>query len=295
MAGMEDMEETIITTKEPIAWDDELMQQPERYTVVYKTTAREQLMGTFFQSILSSVCTTLYTSSDCTSSAIEIILKSPEEGSSNDVDNVLNNRLARVNVALSPESGSAQSPPLNEKPSNLVQFLFIYDIKLHTKVSSAAVPAGSSMDAGMSVGRRQVPKAAVATAAALKKLSTNPRDLGISVSLFSRAFPWHFVLDRQLRIVQLGSSLLKLFSPSFIQNMKNQQSASEGCKVTEFFEFVRPDLGSETSFETVFQRLNTPFLFRLKNLPANYGSLQLASVCQLNFFLASSPFDFVIV
>ncbi|ODN06499.1 Head-specific guanylate cyclase [Orchesella cincta] len=275
MAGMGDIEETIITTKEPATWDHELMPS-ERYTVVYKTTSCEQLTGTLFQSILSSVCTNLYASSDCTSSAIEINLKSGES-SANGVDNESVSN-PQYNVAL---SDSPQPASSSDKPTNVVQFLFIYDIKLHSKASS--ILSKTNVDTRQHLGINTSMSVSTAPAAkrkpdvaALKKLSTNPRDLGISVSLFSRAFPWHFVLDRQLRIVQLGSSLLKLFAPSFIHNVKYQQLLSEGYKVTEFFEFVRPDLGSEICFETVFQRLNTPFLFRLRNLATNYGSLQLA-------------------
>lgn len=99
--------------------------------------------------------------------------------------------------------------------------------------------------------------------------------MGLSVSLFSRAFPWHFILDRSLYLVQLGASLLKLFTPTL------RELGRESYKVTEFFEFVRPHLGSEISFGTVFQRLNTPFLFRLVNMGSNnlaeVGSLGLES------------------
>lgn len=275
MVGMGKTKDTIITTTEPTTtkWDDEIPHSTERYTVVYKTTSSEPSMGTMFESILTSVCTNLYTSSSSnssqsqsasasssSSSAIEIVMRPQQENNVNSTEQLTSTRL---NIALSPDSSN------NDKPSNVVQFIFVYDIKLHLHKT----PASKSSPCPASVPKRKLDPSPTT-----KKLSTSPRDLGITVSLFSRAFPWHFVLDRQLHIVQLGSSLLKLFAPTFFHNAKHlEHMTTEGYKVTEFFEFVRPDLGKEISFETVFQRLNTPFLFRLKNLK-NYGSSQLAEV-----------------
>jgi len=107
-----------------------------------------------------------------------------------------------------------------------------------------------------------------------KHMSTNPKDLALSVNLFSRAFPWHFVLNRDLHIVQLGTSLLKLLFPTTANRMQ-----TSGNKVTQFFHFVRPDLGFEISYDSISQRLNTPFLLRLKHLPTlNTGAAPSAEV-----------------
>ena len=41
--------------------------------------------------------------------------------------------------------------------------------------------------------------------------STKVTDLKISVPSFCKAFPWHFLTDKNLQIVQLGSGFMKLF------------------------------------------------------------------------------------
>jgi len=185
MAGIGDMKETIVTTKEP--WDHQVTSHTlQRYTIAYTTTSKDPLMGSFFLAVLSSICTNLYAST------------------------------CRISCrSTSPATSS----------------FFLYDISLDLQ------PPDST---------KKSPEI---------KLSSDPRHLGISVSLFSRAFPWHFVLDRNLNIVQMGISLLKLLTPR----------STTSARVTDFFEFVRPDLGvtDHISFESVYRRLNTPFLFRL--------------------------------
>jgi hypothetical protein len=193
-----------VTTKTPST----PISKEQSYTVVYKTPCGDALMGVFFRSLLSSICTNLYASS------------------------------LHISCSLSPPSlpstlGSKRTP----------LSLFLYEIKL------LAEPSPSPLKG--------------------KFLSSDPHHLGISPSLFSRAFPWHFILDRSLRIVQLGNSLLKLLSPTTTIPSRPQPiqitNSNTSPRVTDFFTFVRPDLGSEISFESIFQRLNTPFLFRLSN------------------------------
>lgn len=126
-----------------------------------------------------------------------------------------------------------------------------------------------------------------------QSVSQKPKDCALSVQTLSLAFPWHFVLDKELGIIQLGSNLLKLFAPTFLAQQQHLSKSGRpptrtSWKVTEFFQFVRPDLGNEISFETIFQRLNTPFLLRLVHLARNNGANQLAEVG----FLSSSVVSF---
>lgn len=50
------------------------------------------------------------------------------------------------------------------------------------------------------------------------QLSTNVSDLKISVSSFCKAFPWHFLTDRNLQITQLGGGFMKLFGRQLTQS-----------------------------------------------------------------------------
>lgn len=42
-------------------------------------------------------------------------------------------------------------------------------------------------------------------------LSDQPADLKIGVASFCKAFPWHFVLDRRLQLVQIGAGFMRVF------------------------------------------------------------------------------------
>lgn len=241
MAGIGNIHETVVSTKEPTRVGEPA--GSERYTVVYKTSFTDELMNGFFNRILVTVCRVLYS----TPLTIELRYRQREcrEGSDNN-------------------SSSLPKP---------VRFLLVYDVQLINVPSP--VPS-SPLEPGGAITTTTTMTATTTTLAA-KKISQCPADLVISVDLFSQAFPWHFVLDRNLKIVQLGSSLLKLFTPKLIANQRTQQHR-DSYKVTEFFQFVRPDLGTEISFEAISQRLNTPFLLRLVNLASHTRANQHAEV-----------------
>ncbi len=52
------------------------------------------------------------------------------------------------------------------------------------------------------------------------QLSCRVRDLKISVPSFCKAFPWHFLTDKNLQIVQLGCGFMKLFGRQMKQSGK---------------------------------------------------------------------------
>ncbi|RZF48979.1 hypothetical protein LSTR_LSTR003055 [Laodelphax striatellus] len=82
------------------------------------------------------------------------------------------------------------------------------------------------------------------------QLSTAVGDLRIGVATFCKAFPWHFVIDRRLEIIQLGVGFMRIFG------------AQLGTPVQTYFEFKLPR-GVEVSFEGIIKRANSPFLLAI--------------------------------
>lgn len=68
MAGMDDLQETIVTTREET--QSYFRDREERYTLIYKTTAKDPLAGPFFRAVLSTICTQLYFGDDHSSAAV---------------------------------------------------------------------------------------------------------------------------------------------------------------------------------------------------------------------------------
>ncbi|XP_026330207.1 head-specific guanylate cyclase [Hyposmocoma kahamanoa] len=88
--------------------------------------------------------------------------------------------------------------------------------------------------------------------------SSNVTDLRIGVASFCKAFPWHFVTDRRLELVQLGSGFMRLFG---------NYLASRGSSLCTYFRLMRPR-GVTLDFREILKRVNTPFMFCLK-IPGN--------------------------
>ncbi|XP_045480514.1 head-specific guanylate cyclase [Harmonia axyridis] len=83
-------------------------------------------------------------------------------------------------------------------------------------------------------------------------------ELQVDVGTFCKAFPWHFVIDRKLEFVQLGSGFMQLFGGYL---------AAQGTSVATYFEFHRPRNFS-LSFTDIIKRANTPFVLAIRKLPA---------------------------
>ncbi|CAH1108833.1 unnamed protein product [Psylliodes chrysocephalus] len=83
--------------------------------------------------------------------------------------------------------------------------------------------------------------------------------LQMGVSTFCKAFPWHFVLDRRLELVQLGSGFMRLFG-QFLTTL--------GASVATYFEFLRPR-SITLSFDEIIKRANTPFLLSIRKLDSS--------------------------
>ncbi|XP_034937594.1 head-specific guanylate cyclase [Chelonus insularis] len=88
-------------------------------------------------------------------------------------------------------------------------------------------------------------------------LSTEAADLRMGVASFCKAFPWHFVVDRQLEIVQLGVGFMRIFG----HNLNKY-----GREISTYFVFIRPR-GVTLTFHEILKRANTPFVLTLQKPP----------------------------
>ncbi|XP_043476394.1 head-specific guanylate cyclase isoform X2 [Leptopilina heterotoma] len=86
------------------------------------------------------------------------------------------------------------------------------------------------------------------------QLSNEAKDLRIGVASFCKAFPWHFVVDRQLELVQLGVGFMRIFG---------HHLNSIGRDISTYFVFTRPK-GVTLTFHEILKRANTPFVLALQ-------------------------------
>ncbi|XP_013141467.1 PREDICTED: head-specific guanylate cyclase isoform X1 [Papilio polytes] len=84
--------------------------------------------------------------------------------------------------------------------------------------------------------------------------SSKVTDLRIGVASFCKAFPWHFVTDKRLELVQLGGGFMRLFGTYL---------ATHGSALGTYFRLLRPR-GVSLDFREILKRVNTPFMFCLK-------------------------------
>ncbi|XP_046488944.1 guanylate cyclase 1 soluble subunit alpha 2 isoform X1 [Neodiprion pinetum] len=88
-------------------------------------------------------------------------------------------------------------------------------------------------------------------------LSKHASDLMVGVTSFCKAFPWHFVVDRRLELVQLGAGFMRIFGHLFNRL---------GMDISTYFVFSRPR-GVTISFHEILKRANTPFVLTLRKPP----------------------------
>ncbi|XP_012526314.1 head-specific guanylate cyclase [Monomorium pharaonis] len=87
-----------------------------------------------------------------------------------------------------------------------------------------------------------------------RPLSSEATDLRMGVASFCKAFPWHFVVDRQLELVQLGVGFMKIFGHHLNRL---------GREISTYFVFTRPH-GVTLTFHEILKRANTPFILTLQ-------------------------------
>ncbi|XP_011299734.1 head-specific guanylate cyclase [Fopius arisanus] len=88
-------------------------------------------------------------------------------------------------------------------------------------------------------------------------LSTDAADLRMGVASICKAFPWHFVIDRNLEIVQLGVGFMRIFGHNLNRH---------GRQISTYFVFSRPP-GVTLLFHEILKRSNTPFVLTLQKPP----------------------------
>jgi guanylate cyclase soluble subunit alpha len=98
-------------------------------------------------------------------------------------------------------------------------------------------------------------------------LSRSALDLRMGVASFCKAFPWHFVVDRRLEMVQLGAGFMQLFAHD-LQTL--------GTSVGTYFECRRPR-GIALCFSEIVKRANTPFVLAIR-WPDSIAEERLAEV-----------------
>ena len=94
----------------------------------------------------------------------------------------------------------------------------------------------------------------VTVTSTFRPLSTEATDLRMGVASFCKAFPWHFVVDRQLELVQLGVGFMRIFG---------QHLNRLGREISTYFVFTRPS-GVTLTFHEILKRANTPFMLTLQ-------------------------------
>lgn len=88
-------------------------------------------------------------------------------------------------------------------------------------------------------------------------ISTTATDLKMSPATFCKAFPWHFIMNIELEIIQMGKGFSKLFKGSL---------PTHGRLATTYLNFKRPT-NLKINFREIIRRSNTPFVLSLKPLP----------------------------
>ncbi|XP_047494015.1 head-specific guanylate cyclase-like [Penaeus chinensis] len=84
--------------------------------------------------------------------------------------------------------------------------------------------------------------------------SASAKDSKIGVSSFCKAFPWHFVCNKAMRITQMGTGLLQVFG---------SQPLRQNEEVSTCFSLTSPE-GTSLTYEQVIGRINTPFVLAFR-------------------------------
>lgn len=100
----------------------------------------------------------------------------------------------------------------------------------------------------------ELAKAGAATPTSAAPIGT---DLKMSPTTFCKAFPWHYIMNVDLEIIQMGKGFSKLFKGSL---------PTHGRSVTTYFNFKRP-INLTINFREIKRRSNTPFVLALKSHP----------------------------
>ncbi|XP_070183385.1 guanylate cyclase soluble subunit alpha-2-like [Littorina saxatilis] len=90
--------------------------------------------------------------------------------------------------------------------------------------------------------------------------SNDPALSKLSVRSFCATFPFHVIFDRSLKVLQLGTALLKMVSTE-------RAVAEGGVQMSSLFDVVRPSV--KMSFSPLLSRINSSFVLRTKPMIGN--------------------------
>uniref|UniRef100_A0A182JIE4 guanylate cyclase n=1 Tax=Anopheles atroparvus TaxID=41427 RepID=A0A182JIE4_ANOAO len=93
-----------------------------------------------------------------------------------------------------------------------------------------------------------------------ESVSADAGDLKVSNQFFCDAFPWHFIMDEQLNLVQMGQAFSRL--------LRSHAAVAGGGALSAsiVFRFKRPR-GLQLNFREIVRRTNTPFMISLRAPP----------------------------
>lgn len=106
----------------------------------------------------------------------------------------------------------------------------------------------------------------------IEKLSRYPEDLGISIPIMCKVFPFHIVLDRDMKIVQLGRGLLKIFKTKI----------KEDRNFSTFFEIKTPKVS--VTFDDIAQLSNVPFVLIIRMVDRSSETLQVCYLIEISYY-----------
>lgn len=158
--------------------------------------------------------------------------------------------------------------------SSMLEFYagIVYGISRHLFARDATVSVTPSNTPGSLHHYFTVDAATDNTSTACKicspqeSVSENPSDSKISTATFCKTFPFHFVLDKNLDIIQIGAALAKHVSLA---------GAKSDRQLTTYFEMVRPKIEPLT-YSALLSHVNFMFTLRTKHCD-RLGKYQVSS------------------
>ncbi|RWS31956.1 guanylate cyclase beta 1 subunit-like protein [Leptotrombidium deliense] len=87
-----------------------------------------------------------------------------------------------------------------------------------------------------------------------RSISNDPRNLQIPMSTFCKALPFHFIADHNLKCIQLGQGLMRIFET---------KCKIFGSHVSSLFIFEKPSF-SEISLEAIISKTNFTFILGIR-------------------------------
>lgn len=96
----------------------------------------------------------------------------------------------------------------------------------------------------------------------------------IGTSTFCRAFPWHFMVDRNMQLVQLGVGFMRLFG-SELKKM--------GRHLATYFQMKKPTV--EPNFDKILKKANSPFVLAVCHVTkdSRKTKLEVSYLCRQSY------------